>query len=116
MFLLADTVRAEVRRENGRIVMEESDYRIFISTITELNAEASALRRSLASERASFDEYVRNVQNEREARQELDALKDAKIKRLEGRRWLPAPIVGGGWNTEGDGFKAMVGFGWRLGW
>ena len=41
---------AEVRRSDGKIVMEEADYRFFITKIETLSTENEALKRVLAVE------------------------------------------------------------------
>ena len=64
---------AEVRRSNGRIVMEEADYRFFITRIKALEAENAALTKAIAEERSSFDVYVSNVQEERKLHAEQTA-------------------------------------------
>lgn len=113
----------EVRQANGKIVMEEADYRFFITKIETLTAENEALKRVLSDERASFDVYVSNVQAERKARTELDRLNAEKIARLEKqaermkrRQYWPGLIVGGGYGTDGDGVQGVVGLGWKVGW
>ena len=113
---------AEVRRSDGKIVMEEADYRFFITRIGELQAEADALRRVLEQERASFDVYASGVQAERAAREALDRMNAGEVTRLrkelgrmERRRWWPGLIVGGGYGTDGDGVQGVVGLGWKVG-
>lgn len=113
----------EVRRSNGKIVMEEADYRFFITKIETLSTENAALRRVLSDERASFDVYAVNVQAERKARTELDALNAEKISRLQKqietlkrRQYWPGLIIGGGVGTDGDGVQGVIGLGWKVGW
>lgn len=121
-FLMPLAAAAEVRRSDGKIVMEEADYRFFITRIGELQAEADALRRVLEQERASFDVYVSGVQAERAAREALDRMNAGEVARLrkelgrmERRRWWPGLIVGGGYGTDGDGVQGVVGLGWKVG-
>ena len=113
----------EVKRVNSKIVMEEADYRFFITKIETLSAENEALKRVLADERASFDVYAANVQAERKARTELDRLNAEKAARLQKqiealkrRQYWPGVIIGGGVGTDGDGVQGVIGLGWKVGW
>ena len=78
----ATPVTAEVRRSNGRIVMEEADYRFFITRIKALEAENAALTKAIAEERSSFDVYVSNVQEERKLHAEQTALYERRVDEL----------------------------------
>ena len=102
--------------------MEEADYRFFITRIEALDAETAGLKQALKRERASFDEYIVNVQKERFARRELDVMREKKIAELEKeaerakqRRYIPGIILGGGYDFDGDGVNAVVGLGWKVG-
>ena len=102
--------------------MEEADYRFFITRIEALDAETAGLKQALKRERASFDEYIVNVQKERFARRELDVMREKKVAELEKeidrykqRRYIPGIILGGGYDFDGDGVKAVVGLGWKVG-
>ena len=110
---------AEVRRSNGRIVMEEADYRFFITRITTLEAENTALKKAIESERASFDVYIANVQQERklrsEERQLLEKHLNEKLFAIRRQRYIPSLIFGGGVGTEGNGAQAFIGLGWKVG-
>ena len=112
----------EVRRSDGKIVMEEADYRFFLTRIEALEAETAALKRVLGQERASFDAYVSNVKAERAARVELDRMNAEEIARLQKqaermkrRQYWPGLIFGGGYGTDGDGVQGVVGLGWKVG-
>lgn len=111
---------AEVKRSNGKIVMEESDYRFFISRILAFEAENTTLKKILLEERASFDAYVAGVRREREtqrARMELFTRRIAelteRLRRLNRQKALPGILVGGGMNTGGN-LEAFIGFGWKI--
>lgn len=113
-------VSAEVKRSNGKIVMEESDYRFFISRIVALEAETTALKNVLAEERASFDVYVLNVRKEREAHSGRSAAYERRIdelaediRSLRRQKILPGILVGGGMNTKGN-LEGFVGVGWKI--
>lgn len=110
---------AEVRRSNGRIVMEEADYRFFITRIATLEAEVSALKDVLSNERASFDVYMADVRQERklhaEERQLLEKRLSENLAAIRRRRYIPSLIFGGGIGTEGDGAQAFIGLGWKVG-
>ena len=117
-----ESAAAEVQRRDGRIVMEEADYRFFITKIETLTTENKALKRVLSNERASFDVYVSNVQAERKARVELDRLHAEKIailqkqvEKLKRRQYWPGVIIGGGYGTDGDGVQGVIGLGWKVG-
>ncbi len=111
---------AEVRRSDGHIVMEESDYRFFITKIETLQAENATLKDALANERASFDVYVAAVQQERKLRSEerrlLEENNSRKMAALRHQRYIPSIIFGGGVGTEGSGAQAFIGLGWKVGW
>ena len=111
---------AEVRRSNGQIVMEEADYRFFITKIETLQAENAALKDALSNERASFDVYMASVQQERklrfEERQLLEKRFNEKMSAIRRQRYIPSLIFGGGVGTEGDGAQAFIGLGWKVGW
>ena len=111
---------AEVRRSNGRIVMEEADYRFFITRIKTLEAETAALTKAIAEERSSFDVYVSSVQAERTLHAEQVALHEQRIeqlswriRRLNRQKVLPGLLVGGGMSTHGD-LEGFVGIGWKI--
>ena len=113
----------EVKRSNGKIVMEEADYRFFITKIETLQTENESLKRVLSDERASFDVYVSNVQAERKARVEVDLMQAERVARLQKqvedlkrRRYWPGVIIGGGYGTDGDGVQGVIGLGWKVGW
>ena len=110
---------AEVKRSNGRIVMEEADYRFFITRITSLEAENTALKKVLEYERASFDVYIASVQQERklhsEERQLLEKRLSEKLASVRRQRYIPSLIFGGGVGSEGNGAQAFVGLGWKVG-
>jgi len=116
----ATPVTAEVRRSNGRIVMEEADYRFFITRIKALEAENAALTKAIAEERSSFDVYVSNVQEERKLHAEQTALYERRVdelsedvRRLKRQKALPGILVGGGMNTKGN-LEGFVGLGWKI--
>ena len=110
---------AEVRRSNGHIVMEEADYRFFITKIETLQAENTALKNALESERASFDVYIAGVRQERklhsEERQLLEKRLNEKLSAIRRQRYIPSLIFGGGVGTEGNGAQAFIGLGWKVG-
>ena len=116
----ATPVTAEVRRSNGRIVMEEADYRFFITRIKALEAENAALTKAIAEERSSFDVYASSVQEERKLRAEQAALYERRVdelsedvRRLKRQKALPGILVGGGMNTKGN-LEGFVGLGWKI--
>ena len=116
----ATPVTAEVRRSNGRIVMEEADYRFFITRIKALEAENAALTKAIAEERSSFDVYASSVQEERKLRAEQAALYERRVdelsedvRRLKRQKALPGVLVGGGMNTKGN-LEGFVGLGWKI--
>ena len=110
---------AEVRQSNGHIVMEESDYRFFITKIETLQAENATLKDALANERASFDVYMATVQKERKLRSEerklLEESISQKMAALRRQRYIPSLIFGGGVGTDGNGAQAFIGLGWKVG-
>lgn len=111
---------AEVKRSNGRIVMEEADYRFFITRIKALEAENAALTKAIVEERSSFDVYVSSVRVERTLHAEQSALYEQRIeqlswriRRLNRQKALPGLLVGGGMNTKGN-LEGFVGLGWKI--
>lgn len=116
----ATPVSAEVKRSNGRIVMEEVDYRFFITRIKALEAENAALTKTITEERSSFDVYVSSVRAERTLHAEQATLYEQrieqlswKIRRLNRQKALPGLLVGGGMSTHGD-LEGFVGIGWKI--
>lgn len=111
LWISATPCLAKVTRENGKIVMEESDYRFFITRIQTLEAKSESLEKVLAEERASFDVYIDNVIKEREARK----ARDEKVRRS---KLMPGIIVGGGFGSDSGKPQGVVGLGWKLliGW
>ena len=109
----ASTAFPEVRRADGKIVMEESDYRFFITRIKALEAETSALKEARDKERASFDVYMAEAEKERRASIELADRLQGKIRSMENGKWLPGVIAGGGPGTDG-GVQGFVGVGWKI--
>ncbi|MBQ9565202.1 MAG: hypothetical protein IJU98_06395 [Synergistaceae bacterium] len=109
-----------MKRSNGHIVMEEADYRFFITKIETLQAENVALKNALKAERASFDVYISTVQQERklrtEERQLLEKRLNEKLSAIRRQRYVPSLIFGGGVGTEGNGAQAFIGLGWKVGW
>ena len=60
--LLVPTVAStEVRIEQGKVVMEESDFRKLMSDLEAAEAERNALRFALEVERQSQDDYMAQV-------------------------------------------------------
>lgn len=106
---------AEVRKSNGHIVMEEADYRFFITKIETLQAANIALKKALESERASFDVYVSAVQEERRLHSEERELMKKRLISLRRQRYIPSLIFGGGVGTEGNGAQGFIGLGWKVG-
>ena len=104
---------AEVQRLDGRIVMEEADYRFFITEIQVLRAENAALRKSLDQERADQDLHFAGLAKERAAKDALIEELRAKITRLLRARAYPGIILGGGLTSGGRG-EGVVGLGWKL--
>lgn len=94
-------------------MMEEQEYRFFITRIRELEAENTSLREVLIRERASHDAYVVSVDRERAAWGELRAALMRKIARYENRVWIPGVILGGGATTRGE-LEGVVGLGWKI--
>lgn len=116
----ATPASAEVRRSNGHILMEEADYRFFITRIKTLEAENAALMKTIAEERASFDVYASSVRAERTLHAEQSALYEQRIeqlswriRRLNRQKALPGLLVGGGMSTHGD-LEGFVGIGWKI--
>ena len=117
--LTARSAAAEVKRSNGCIVMEEADYRFFITKIETLQAENAALKDALANERASFDVYMAGVRQERklhaEERELMEKRLNEKLAAIRSRHYIPSLIFGGGVGTEGKGAQAFIGLGWKVG-
>ena len=117
--MTARQTAAEVRRSDGRIIMEEADYRFFITRITTLEAENASLKDVLKSERASFDIYMTAVQRERKLHSEERKLIEEKYSKnlaaINRQRYIPS-LIFGGVGTEGNGAQAFIGLGWKVGW
>lgn len=106
-------VSAEVRRADGKIVMEESEYRFFVTEIQTLRAENAALKSTIEKERADQDAHFAGIEAERAAKDKLIAELRAKINRLLKARMFPGIIAGGGMTTRGEA-EGVVGIGWKI--
>lgn len=104
---------AEVRRTDGKIVMEESEYRFFVTEIQTLRAENAALKKTIETERADQDAHFAGIEAERAAKDKLIAELRAKINRLLKARMFPGIIAGGGMTTRGEA-EGVVGIGWKI--
>lgn len=104
---------AEVRRADGKIVMEESEYRFFVTEIQTLRAENAALKKTIETERADQDAHFAGIEAERAAKDKLIAELRAKINRLLKARMFPGIIAGGGMTTRGEA-EGVVGIGWKI--
>ena len=104
---------AEVRRADGKIVMEESEYRFFVTEIQTLRAENAALKKTIETERADQDAHFAGIETERGANARLVAELRAKIDRLLRARLYPGIIAGGGMTTRGEA-EGVVGIGWKI--
>lgn len=104
---------AEVRRADGKIVMEESEYRYFVTEIQTLRAENAALKKTIDTERADQDAHFAGIETERAANARLVAELRAKIDRLLRARLYPGIIAGGGMTTRGEA-EGVVGIGWKI--
>lgn len=104
---------AEVRRVDGKVVMEEVEYRFFITEIQTLRAENAALKSTIEKERADQDAHFAGIETERAAKDKLIAELRAKIDRLLKARMLPGIIAGGGMTTRGEA-EGVVGIGWKI--
>ena len=106
-------VSAEVRRSDGKIVMEEAEYRFFVTEIHTLRAENAALKKTIETERADQDAHIAGIETERAANARLVAELRAKIDRLLRARMFPGIIAGGGMTTRGEA-EGVVGIGWKI--
>ncbi len=104
---------AEVRRADRKIVMEESEYRFFVTEIQTLRAENAALKKTIETERADQDAHFAGIEAERAAKDKLIAELRAKINRLLKARMFPGIIAGGGMTTRGEA-EGVVGIGWKI--
>lgn len=112
-FVALPQATAEIRRADGKIVMEEADYRLLITEIQTLKAETAALRAVVEKERAGQNEYMVRVSLERQAKEALFEAQKDRIDRLTRQKWYPGIIagVGGTWKGEVQG---VVGIGWKI--
>lgn len=112
-FVALPQATAEIRRADGRIVMEEADYRLLITEIQTLKAEAAALREVVEKERAGQNEYIVRVSLERQAKEALIGAQKDRIDRLTRQKWYPGIIAGVGGTWEGE-VQGVVGLGWKI--
>jgi hypothetical protein len=95
-----------VKRDGDKVTMHVDEYRFFITRLVELEAESAGLRKTLDSERASFDELASAMKAANQARL-------AERRAVSRRRWAPGLILGGGL-TSGGKAEGVIGVGWKL--